>query len=243
MSKRNIWDKLYAKIKNPYGVAGLMGNLRAESNFISTNLQTSYEKSLNMTDDTYTNGVDNGTYNNFVNDKAGYGLAQWTSAGRKQGLLNYAKSKKKSIGDEDMQIEYLLYELEIAYKSVMSALINAKSIKEASDIVLTKFERPRDQSDRMKEKRAGYGLEVFKEFTSTPVVKKYYRVQVGAFKTKANATKLQKKLINAGFQAIIKDGDGLFRCQVGAFSVKANATSSLNTLKAAGFKDAFIAYS
>ena len=27
------WNYLYKQIKNPYGTAGLMGNLKAESNF------------------------------------------------------------------------------------------------------------------------------------------------------------------------------------------------------------------
>ena len=52
-----------------------------------------------MTDAEYTAAVDAGTYTNFVNDKAGYGLAQWTYWSLKQEMLNYFKSKKKSIGD------------------------------------------------------------------------------------------------------------------------------------------------
>ena len=46
-----------------------------------------------MTDEQYTAAVDNGTYTNFVNDKYGYGIFQWTYWSRKQNLLNYAKSK------------------------------------------------------------------------------------------------------------------------------------------------------
>lgn len=37
-------------IKNPYGVAGLMGNLYAESALSPINLQNSYEKKLGYTD-------------------------------------------------------------------------------------------------------------------------------------------------------------------------------------------------
>ena len=71
-----------------------MGNLYAESGLKPNNLQNSYEKTLGFTDITYTEAVDKGAYNNFIHDKAGYGLAQWTWWSRKEALLNYAKQKK-----------------------------------------------------------------------------------------------------------------------------------------------------
>ena len=41
-----IWDFLFSKLGNAYGVAGVMGNLRAESALRPINLQNTYEKSL-----------------------------------------------------------------------------------------------------------------------------------------------------------------------------------------------------
>ena len=76
MSERTIWTSLLKKIGNEYGVAGLMGNLYAESGLVSTNLQNSYQNALGFSDLTYTKAVDDGTYTNFEKDKAGYGLAQ-----------------------------------------------------------------------------------------------------------------------------------------------------------------------
>jgi hypothetical protein len=46
-----------------------------------------YEKKLNITSAEYTRLVDERAYPDFVNDKAGYGLAQWTFWSRKQALL------------------------------------------------------------------------------------------------------------------------------------------------------------
>ena len=86
----------------------MMGNLFAESALSPINLQNTYEKKLGYSDSTYTTAVDNGTYTNFIKDSAGYGLAQWTSWSRKQNLLNYAKSKGVSIGDLNMQLEFLM---------------------------------------------------------------------------------------------------------------------------------------
>lgn len=160
---QKAWNFLYKKIGNAYGVAGLMGNLYAESGLKPTNLQNTYEKSLGMSDKKYTSAVDEGTYTNFVNDSAGYGLAQWTYHTRKKGLLKYAKSKGTSIGDPEMQLEYLWKELK-GYTSVLSTLKKAKSVRQASDAVLTGFERPKNQGTSVKIKRAGYGETYYKKF-------------------------------------------------------------------------------
>lgn len=103
-NEQKIWNYLKSKIKNDYGVAGLMGNLHAESGLRPENLQNTYEKSLGLSDTAYTQAVDNETYTNFVKDKAGYGLAQWTYWSRKQNLLNFIKSRKVSIGDLEAQL-------------------------------------------------------------------------------------------------------------------------------------------
>lgn len=163
MSIQNIYEKLKVVIGNDIGVCGLMGNLKAESAMRSNNLQDSFQSKLGMNDEQYTKAVDNGTYKNFVKDGAGYGLAQWTFWSRKQGLLEYAQKYRCSIGDEDMQISFLLKEL-ASYKEVMQVLRNAKSVREASDIVLTKFEQPADQSESVKIKRASFGNEFYKQF-------------------------------------------------------------------------------
>ena len=158
---KHMWEYFKSKGLNDYGVAGLMGNLYAESGLRSCNLQNTYEKSLGMTDEQYTIAVDNGSYTNFVNDKAGYGLAQWTFWSLKQEMLNYIHGKGKSIGDLDTQMEFLAHQLSTGYKAVWSTLQTAKSVREASDAVLLKFERPADQSVTVQEKRASYGQKYF----------------------------------------------------------------------------------
>ncbi len=162
-NEEKIWNFLMSKFNNAHGVAGLMGNLYAESGFRPENLQNTYEKSLGLSDTEYTTKVDNGTYTNFVKDKAGYGLAQWTYWSRKENLLNYAKSKNKSIGDLEMQLDFLYQELQ-GYKTVFSTITNAKTIREASDCVLTQFERPADQGTAVQEKRASFGQASYDKF-------------------------------------------------------------------------------
>ena len=122
-----------------------MGNLYAESGLKPTNLQNTFEKKLGMSDDEYTKAVDDKTYTNFVKDSAGYGLAQWTYYSRKQKMLDFHTEKGKSIGDLNTQLEFLIQELTTSYKtSVWEVLKTAKSVLEASNAVLLKFERPAD---------------------------------------------------------------------------------------------------
>ena len=165
-NEEKIWNYLRDKGINAYGAAGLMGNLREESGLRPNNLQNSCEKRLNITDVEYTRLVDDNAYPSFATDKAGYGLAQWTSSNRKQGLLNFVRSRKCSIADLEAQLDYLWYELNNSYKSVLSAIKSATSVRSASDIVLTQFERPKNQSEAVKVNRASYGQEYYNKYAS-----------------------------------------------------------------------------
>lgn len=161
---REIWNFLMDKIQNPYGVAGLMGNLYAESGLRSNNLQDSYELRLGYRDDTYTTAVDKNTYTNFIKDGAGYGLAQWTYWTRKKKLLEYAENSNKSIGDYRVQLEFLLEELKNNYASVLKELKQATNIRNASDAVLFNFENPANKSTSVQQKREAYGQTYYKKF-------------------------------------------------------------------------------
>lgn len=221
MTEEEIWDALLKDIKNEFGVAGLMGNLYAESGVRSNNLQNTYSKKFGLTDEEYTKQVDNGTYTNFIKDSAGYGLAQWTYWSRKQNLLNYANEQGASIGSCKMQVEFLLKELK-GYKTVYNTLQNAKSIKEASDCVLTQFERPADQSDNVKNKRAEYGQTIYNKYIKVETKEevkvettKYYRVrkswtdaksQIGAYSNLENA----KKACKAGYSVFDWNGNKVY---------------------------------
>lgn len=162
-----IWDYLMSQINNAYGVAGLMGNLYAESGLKSNNAQNSGNTKLGMTDAEYTSAVDNGSYTNFVKDSIGYGLAQWTYWSRKEALLNFAKSKKVSIGNLEMQLEYLVKEIK-GYRTVYTAITGAKTVREASDAVLTGFEKPADQSNSVMVKRESYGKKYYDKYAFKP---------------------------------------------------------------------------
>ena len=214
-----IWYFLKSKGLSDYAIAGLMGNLFAESGLKSNILQHPFKSKLGQTDESYTTAVDNGSYTNFARDEAGYGLAQWTFWSRKQALYDFAKSASKSVGDISMQLNFLWQELQ-GYQTVMKVLKDATSIRQASDIVLTKFEQPEDQSVVVQERRAEYSLIQFRKFSgqdkeSTPIEKTGFNVR----NTEVNLNirtgpgityPISGKLTDKGIYTIIEEhsGDG-----------------------------------
>ena len=163
-NEKAIWDFLTAQGLTQAGAAGLMGNLYAESGLNPTNLQNSYESKLGYTDATYTAAVDSGAYSNFARDSAGYGLAQWTYWSRKEALLDYARGKKKSVGDLTTQLGFLMDELTTDYKAVLGTLKSTGDVKTASNVVLLQFERPADQSVAVQNARAKMGQAYYDKY-------------------------------------------------------------------------------
>ena len=157
--EQGFYDFYKARGLCDFGIFGLMANLYAESQLNPKNLQNSYEKKLGFTDESYTAAVDDGSYNNFIRDAAGYGLVQWTYWSRKQAMLEYHRSKGKSIGDLETQKEFIYKELSESFPAVLKVLKTAASISDASNAVMLKFEAPQDQSKAAQDKRAGYGQE------------------------------------------------------------------------------------
>ena len=205
---KRIWDRLFAAINNPYGVAGAMGNFWKESNLRANNLQNSAERKLGMTDEEYTAAVDNGSYTAFVTDKAGYGLYQATHEAIKGSLLAFAKQLGRSIGDTDMQVEHFIALMKTEFPSVWKTLTTASSVREASDAVMLNFERPADQSEKAQEERAAFGEMFLKKYakaapttTSTGCyASKVIAVAISelGYKEKRSNSSLDDKEANAG---------------------------------------------
>ena len=200
INERKIWNKLIYSGMTKAGTAGMMGNLYAESLLNPKNLQNSYEKSLGYTDESYTSAVDSGKYTNFVNDSAGYGLAQWTFWVRKQALLNFAKSQNKSIGDLDMQLDFLIKELKEDYAYLWSALCKTDDVKAASDAVMLQFERPADVSEPAKTKRYEFSKKYYNMFASAtskiPSTELVQEILAGKW---GNGDERKSRLTDAGY--------------------------------------------
>jgi LysM repeat protein len=202
-NEEKIWNYLVGKGLSKHGAAGLMGNLYAESALNPQNLQNSYESKLGYTDSSYTAAVDSGSYSNFTKDSAGYGLAQWTYWSRKQNMLEFARAAGKSIGDLEMQLDFLFKELSESYKSVLAVLKAAATVKAASDSVLLNYERPADQSDTVKTKRASYGQTYYDKYAGTTTT------QAGNGGTTMTELQVRQKYVNLAISYLgCKESDG-----------------------------------
>ncbi len=212
-----IWNYLTEKGLTSCGAAGLMGNLQAESGMLPNRVEILCLKRLaeagkTYTDTTYTAAVDSGKISRaeFLNPlqsrQYGYGLAQWTSPSRKEGLYNLAKARGVSIADLETQLDWLMTELSSTYKKVLAVLRTAQSVKEASDYVLCNFEQPADCSVAIKTYRAKLGQKFHDQFsrkgevdavTTTEKVIKVAEGEVGYLEKASNAD-LDSKTGNAG---------------------------------------------
>ena len=206
MSKKTLYESFKSQGMNDFGACALLANIQAESNFKANNLQSTGNRALNMTDEEYTAAVDNGNYSRdkFRMDGHGYGLVQHTYHTRKAALYDYAKNKKASIGDETMQAEFIVKELK-GYKGVWQTLCNAKSIKEASDKVMLEYERPANQSEAARAKRASYGEAIYNELCAPKVTVKLSVLKKGC--TGDSVKVLQGLLIMRGYNCGNIDGD------------------------------------
>ena len=162
-----IWKYFENKNFTPYAIAGIMGNMEAESGFNPNNLENSKNISLGMTDEEYTEKVDTGIYKNFIYDQAGYGLVQFTFWSLKKELYDLCQERNKSIADMNCQLDCVYQQ--IKSRKLDSSLNNSKSVREASDIFLLKYERPKNQSEENQKARAERGQRIYNQFANKQI--------------------------------------------------------------------------
>lgn len=139
MSNQTIYTALVAGGMTIEGACALMGNMQQESRMKSNIVQIGCSK---LSDEQYTAAVDNGLID-FVHDGIGYGLCQWTHWERKQRLLEFAKKLGASIGDEDMQVKFAIYEMKTYYNSTFLLLCSTNDLYYATQFVCVNYEQPK----------------------------------------------------------------------------------------------------
>lgn len=171
-NEQKIWNLLMKGIGNPYGVAAVMGNLRAESSLNPLNMTGRNAKQW-TNGSQYADAVNCGSYDqySFAHDGIAFGLAQWLYWSRKQALHEF--SKGKDIGSIEVQVAFLLQELP-AYKTVWTGIRSATNVSEASDLVMLKYEKPGTVTEAAKQKRRDFAISYFDKYyevaesTTTP---------------------------------------------------------------------------
>ena len=199
-NEKTVWDFLIRAGLTKAGTAGMMGNLKAESNIKSVIYETKYKSKVGLSDEEYVRQVNNGQYSEskFVNDKVGFGLAQWTYHTRKKALYNHCRGK---IGDLNCQLDYLVAELKMYFNGVNKLLRSSNSIRDCAVKVLLDFENPANKGDSVKNYRTRLAQDYYDTFaggsspspspdpepTPTPSGKTY------TVKSGDNLTKIAKK--------------------------------------------------
>ena len=142
-----IWNFLVVYLDNPYGAAGVMGNIDVESQCNPQRVQGDLSTDFAFSQ-MYTEQVDSGQISKyaFVNAIAaegygsGYGLCQW-SFERKEGLYDLAQERECSVGDLDTQCIYLVMELEMKYPELLKLLKTTDDAREAAREFFYVFEQ------------------------------------------------------------------------------------------------------
>lgn len=138
MSIESIYNRLLSAGLSRAGACGLMGNMQAESGMQANIVQRGMAE---LTDAEYTRRADCGQLD-FARDATGYGLCQWTYCSRKQALLDFARARRVSVGDEAMQVDFCIHELRQDYPALFTALCGSASVYDCAARVCREYERP-----------------------------------------------------------------------------------------------------
>lgn len=160
-----VWSYLIGKGLTPTQVAGIMGNMKEEAHFEPRLVEYGW---LNSRGEKSVPGKPSSLDTEVPPDQnskgqPGYGIVQWTSPNRKQGLRDISNKTNKSPSDLLLQLDYLWQELNGGYDYVLSGIKKTTTVQEASDIFLVKFERP-GKIEEQKPIRARSGEKILKEF-------------------------------------------------------------------------------
>lgn len=174
MYTESIFDHLKNAGFDLNAICAIMGNMQAESNCVPNNVENRMHINFGWTDTEYTNYVDSGEYANFITDKYGYGLCQWTYHTRKKRLFEISEEKGTSISDIAVQIALLLEELQYDFPKVYSVLKNPNlTISYKTEYFMRHFENPANQTAGAILKRVEFAEKFKKEFSNCNPVENF----------------------------------------------------------------------
>ena len=82
-----------------------------------------------------------------------------------QNLLEFAQDAGLSVGSLDLQLRFLAWELE--ERGLLSELQAVRSVREASDLVLFRYEAPLDTGAQTQTVRCGLSMTFYNQFAGT----------------------------------------------------------------------------
>lgn len=133
--------------------AGVAGNFEKESGFNPASIQK-------ISSDPH---PANATENYTIEANRGFGLAQWTSSGRQQKLVNYVNSDpaKRSIIDLSLQLDFLWKELSEDYNGTLT---NLKTKSNTSDSTVAFHDGYEKSADVTLDTRKTFAENIYNEY-------------------------------------------------------------------------------
>lgn len=155
-NRDKVYNYLIGQGFSAAGAAGIMGNLRQESGFLSNNVQNG----MGYSDEDYVADIKSGKISReeFMNDGRGFGIAQWTYPTRKAKLYD-------TLGKDN--IDSLEGQLDFMYNEMGDDLKN--SMKSATDVnsATTKFHNVYERSaDKSMSGRQSFAREVYDAYNT-----------------------------------------------------------------------------
>ena len=144
MSKQTIWNYLKTHTAlSDEAIAGIMGNMEAESNCESCRLQGDFSPDRSSSK-AYAAAINNGTKSieTAAHDQLGFGLCQWTFPQRKVNCFNACRSYGVGIENESAQLAFMLAEMQMEFTNMWNRLLITHDIGEAAGLMCREYERP-----------------------------------------------------------------------------------------------------
>ena len=138
MSAQTVYDDLRKAGMTHEGACAMLGNMECESSLKANIAQRGMTK---LTDAQYTRLFDSNP-ERCTNDMVGYGLCQWTHPVRKANLRQFARNWGVSVGSEDMQTAFAVYELQTEYKALWYYLCETSDLYKATERICKEYECP-----------------------------------------------------------------------------------------------------
>lgn len=136
--------------------SGIIGNIKKESGAIPEKIQGG-----KLVDKDYPLTTGDGF------GKVGFGIVQWTTSGRQQGLANLAKSSNRDITDLSLQLDYLWQELNGGYKKALTSLKTINNPVDAAIDFEDKYEQSADSDEVVRNIRGGFAQQTYDGYNSS----------------------------------------------------------------------------
>lgn len=229
--KEAIWNFLIDQDFSEAAVAGIMGNWQQESGFKSNNLENGANTKSGLSDEEFSEQVNNGTiskqefidgdrfdiYTNRDDVAFGYGLAQWTSNGRKEKMYDFSKDKGTGIDDLQMQLEFFMEELKESYSSLLEDdFTKIDDVSEATVTFHQVYEGSGDSAEAIRAGRIVPAEQIYEDLHGTRPSGTY---SSGSSSSSKNIITVTDRKVNKGdeFQGAIKIKRVIPNKQIGEF--------------------------